>query len=201
MSNVISDSAAAKAEKSPRPPRNAFWPIFLVSLISIHILSVVVMGIVAMHDSSFAIEPDWYQQGLHYEQTVEQQRENTRLGWSVQLDVGQPLTGTNRRNVSCRVLDREGKPVENATIDLVSFAHLRASNRTSSILLPHSRGEYAGTLDCEDPGMWEFRLVVSRSTPTESTGPARAKQEGANQEGMQRGKGQETFTHIVKRAI
>ena len=116
-----------------------FWPIFLTSLISIHIVSVVVMVIVATHDSSFAVEPDWYQKGLHYEQTAQQQRANSRLGWSVQLEVGQPLTGTNQRNVTCTVLDRAGKPVENATVDLVAFAHLRASNRTSSVLLPQSR--------------------------------------------------------------
>ena len=97
------------------------------------------MVIVATHDSSFAIEPDWYLKGLNYEQTAQQQRENSRLGWSVQLDVGQPLTGTNQRNVTCTVLDRAGKPVENATVDLVAFAHLRASNRTSSVLLPQGR--------------------------------------------------------------
>ena len=157
------------------PSRHLFWPILLTSLISIHIVSVVVMVIVATHDSSFAIEPDWYQKGLHYEQTAQQQRENSRLGWSVQLDVGQPLTGTNRRNVTCTVLDRAGKPVENATVDLVAFAHLRASNRTSSVLLPHDGGEYGATMAFEDPGMWEFRLVITR--------------------------GAETFTQIVKREI
>jgi nitrogen fixation protein FixH len=163
------------ANNSARPSRHLFWPIFLTSLISIHIVSVMVMVIVATHDSSFAIEPDWYQKGLHYEQTAQQQHENGRLGWSVQLDVGPPLTGTNRRNVSCKVFDRAGKPVENATIDLVAFAHLRASNRTSSVLLPHYGGEYGSTLAFEEPGMWEFRLVVTR--------------------------GPETFTHIVKREI
>ena len=72
-----------------------FWPIFLTSLITIHVVSVVVMVIVATHDSSFAVEPDWYQKSLHYDQTAEQQRANSRLNWSVQLEVGQPLTGTN----------------------------------------------------------------------------------------------------------
>ena len=135
MSNTINDPA-----DSTKPPRHLFWPILLTSLISIHIVSVVAMVIIATHDSSFAVEPDWYQKGLHYEQTAQQQRENSRLGWSVQLDVGRPLTGTNRRNVTCTVCDRAGKPVENATVDLVAFAHLRASNRTSSVLLPHKGG-------------------------------------------------------------
>jgi nitrogen fixation protein FixH len=173
MSHTVNDSANAAI--ADRPPRHLFWPILLTSLISIHIVSVVVMVIVATHDSSFAIEPDWYQKGLHYEQTAQQQRENNRLGWSVQIEIGEPLSGTNRRNVSCTVLDRAGKPVEHAAVDLVAFAHLRASNRASSVLLPHGGGEYRGVLAFEDPGVWEFRLVITR--------------------------GAETFTHIVKREI
>jgi nitrogen fixation protein FixH len=157
------------------PSRHLFWPIFLSSLIGIHIVSVVVMVIVATRDRSFAIEPDWYQKGLHYDQTAQQQRENRRLGWSVKLDVGQALTGTNQRSVSCTVFDRAGKPVQNAAVDLVAFAHLRGSNRTSSILLPQGGGAYAASLAFDDPGVWEFRLVITR--------------------------GAETFTQIVKREI
>ena len=65
--------------------------------------------------------------------------------------------------------------MENATVDLVAFAHLQASNRTSSVLLPREGGEYGAVLAFEDPGMWEFRLVITR--------------------------GAETFTQIVKREI
>jgi nitrogen fixation protein FixH len=176
MSNIMNDSTTPKTPESPAPPsRHLFWPILLTSLISIHIVSVVVMVIVATHDSSFAIEPDWYLKGLNYEQTAQQQRENRRLNWSVKLDVGQPLTGSNLRNVACTVLDREGKPVENATVDLVAFAHLRANNVTSSVLLPRKGGQYGAALAFDDPGMWEFRLIIKR--------------------------GPEMFTHIVKREI
>jgi len=171
VSNTRNNSAD---ETLARPSRHLLWPILLTSLISIHIVSVLVMVVVATHDSSFAIEPDWYQKGLHYEQTAQQQRENSRLGWSVQLDVGQPLSGTNRRNVTCTVLDRAGKPVEKATVDLVAFAHLRGSNLIRGVLLPHD-GQYLATMSLEDPGMWEFRLVVTR--------------------------GAETFTQIVKHEI
>lgn len=173
MKDVMSDSnTTATVEK---PSRHLLWPILLTSLISIHVVSVVVMVVVATHDSSFAVEPDWYLKGLNYEQTSQQQRENGRLRWAVQLDVAQPLTGTNRRNVTCMVLDREGKPVENATVDLVAFAHLHASNRTSNVLLPRKGGVYGAALALEDPGMWEFRLVITRGT--------------------------ETFTQVVKREI
>jgi nitrogen fixation protein FixH len=173
MNNPVNDSPGPAMKE--KPSRHLLWPILLTSLISIHIVSVAVMVTIATHDSSFAIEPDWYLKGLNYEQTARQQRENSRLGWSVKLDVGQPLSGTNQRNVSCMVFDRAGRPVKNASIDLVAFAHVRASNRTSLVLLSHDGSPYEGTLAFDDPGIWEFRLVVTR--------------------------GAETFTHICTREI
>src|SRR5208282_2725249 len=113
MSNTVNSPLPAPSSL-PSGSRHLFWPIFLTSLISIHVVSVVVMVIVATHDRSFALEPDWYQKGLHYEQTIQQQRENSRLGWSVRLDVSQPLTGSNQRNVTCTILDPAGKAVEKA---------------------------------------------------------------------------------------
>ena len=91
----------------------------------------------------------------------------------MQLEVGQPLAGGNQRNVTCTMLDREGKPVENATVDLVAFAHLRASNHVQRFLAGRRRKVRHHA--AEDPGRWEFRLVITR--------------------------GGETFTQIVKREI
>src|SRR5208283_3998553 len=99
MSNISNDPATPAPVQTPLGPgsplaaprsvpsnsRHLLWPILLTSLISIHIVSVVVMVIVATHDSSFAVEPDWYLKGLHYDQTTQQQRENSRLSCSVTL--------------------------------------------------------------------------------------------------------------------
>jgi nitrogen fixation protein FixH len=158
-----------------RPKRHLFWPVLITSLIGIHIVSVVTMVVVATHDRSFAIEPDFYQKGLHYDQTIQQQRENTRLGWSVKLEVSRPLSGTNMRNVACRLVDRDGKPLDGATVDLVAFAHVRASRRISCVLMSQDAGHYVGTMAFADPGIWEFRLAVTR--------------------------GKEAFTHVVKQEI
>lgn len=146
--------------------RHLLWPVLIASLIGVHIISVVTMVIVATHDRSFAVEPDFYQKGLHYENTIQQRGENTRLGWSVKLDVGPLVSGSNQRGVRCKLADRAGRPLEGAKIDLVAFAHLRASNVKSCVLLPESAGEYAGKLDFADPGIWEFRLAITRGPDT-----------------------------------
>jgi nitrogen fixation protein FixH len=146
--------------------RYLLWPILISSLLGIQIISVVTMVVVATHDRSFAIEPDFYQKGLHYQQTIEQRRENARLGWSVKLDVSRPLSGSNLRNVTCRLFDRGGKPLQHAKIDLVAFAHLRASHAESGVMLPQDAGQYVATIPCADPGIWEFRLVVAQGKDT-----------------------------------
>ena len=158
-----------------KPPRHLLWPILLTSLISIHVVSVVVMVFVATHDNSFAIEPDWYLKGLNYEQTAQQQRENSRLG----------LVGPTRRRPTA---DRHepaqrdlhgprphGPARKNATVDLVAFAHLRANNARGAFCCRARAKNTAPRLAFADPGIWEFRLVITR--------------------------GPETFTQIVKREI
>jgi nitrogen fixation protein FixH len=160
---------------TPNSKRHLLWPILITSLICIHIVSVVTMVIVATHDRSFAVEPDFYQKGLHYDQAIQQRRENDRLGWSVKVEVSQPLSGTNMRNVTCRLMDRDGKPLEGAKIDLAAFAHLRASNVQTCALVPQDTGQYAGTIAFADPGIWEFRLVVAH--------------------------GKDTFAHVVRQQI
>ncbi len=158
-----------------RSKRHLFWPVLITSLICIHIVSVVTMVVVATRDRSFAVEPDFYVKGLNYDQTIQQRRDNALLGWSIKFGVSEPLTGTDLRNVTCRLFDRDGKPLEGAKIDLAAFAHLRGSNIESCVLLPHDAGQYVGTIVFADPGIWEFRLVATR--------------------------GKETFTHIVKQEI
>ena len=165
-SNQSADSATTALAAGAKPSRHLLWPVLIISLISLHVISCVTMALVATHDNSFAVEPDYYQKGLHYEQTIEQRRENARLGWSARLDVSNPLRGTNERNVSCTVRDREGRAVEKATVDLVAFAHLRAKKRTPLVLLPQEDGKYLATMPFDDPGRWEFRLMITRGKDT-----------------------------------
>jgi nitrogen fixation protein FixH len=133
------------------------------------------MVIVATHDRSFAVEPDYYQKGLHFEQTIEQRRENARLGWAIKLELGPSLSGSNVRGVTCMLRDRDGASLADAKIDLVAFAHLRASRTVSRVLLPEGEGRYVATVPFGDPGIWEFRLVVTR--------------------------GKDTFTQVIKESI
>jgi hypothetical protein len=152
------ESASNPADK-PRPPRRLLWPILIVGLICTHVVFCVATVIIALQDRSFAIEPDWYQKGLRYEETIRQKRENDRLGWQVAIHVGAPLIGP-QRNVVCTIMDRAGRPVEDATVDLVAFAHVRAKDRRSLVLLPQGHGTYVNTMAFEHPGVWEFRLAV-----------------------------------------
>jgi hypothetical protein len=166
MNDTISPPSSPTTVGKSRPPRHLLWPILITSLIGTHVISCVTMVIVATHDRSFAVEPDWYQKGLHYEETLDQKRENTRLGWQIKIAKIAPLSGTNLRNVTCTIKDRADKPVEDATVDLVAFPHLRANRRISRVMLMQDKGEYLATLPCEDPGTWEFRFVVTRGKET-----------------------------------
>jgi nitrogen fixation protein FixH len=161
----MSDVATTTAATAPSS-RSFFWPALICSLLVVHILSVCVMVYVATRDRSFAIEPDYYQKGLNWDKTANQQRENARLGWTVAIEIGEPAGVRGERTVTCKVTDKAGRPVEGAIVDLVAFAHARASERTAAVMVPQGQGAYQSSLRMLRRGLWEFRLVIARGRDT-----------------------------------
>ena len=161
------DNATKVPAASERPAAGwRLWPALVFVLLGLHIASVVVMVYVAARDRSFAVEPDYYQQALHWDRTVQQQMENTRLGWKVEVAVDAKAGVTGERVVACRLTDKTGRPLEGAAIDMVAFAHARASRRTSLVLLAAEPGGYRAGMRFPVRGLWEFRLVIVRGPDT-----------------------------------
>jgi nitrogen fixation protein FixH len=113
-------------------------------------------------DGSFAVEPDYYQKALRWDEVAAQHRENARLGWTAAIDVGDDVSVFDERTLTCRLADAEGRPVEGAAVDLVAFPHARGSERASAVLAETESGVYAATLRFRRKGVWEFRLAVRR---------------------------------------
>jgi nitrogen fixation protein FixH len=151
---------------NPASGRHWFWPVFIIGLLGTHVLMAVLMVYVATRDRSFAVEPDYYQKALHWDKTAEQQRENTRLGWTVMIEIGDPSGVLGERLLTCKVTDKAGTPLAGAVVDLVAFAHARANERASVVLLPQGNGTYQAPIRLARKGLWEFRLVISRGQET-----------------------------------
>jgi nitrogen fixation protein FixH len=138
------------------------WPGLVFVLLGGQVVLVFVMVYIAVSDGSFAVEPDYYQKGLHWEATAEQLRTNARLGWKARLQVEDAATVLGERALICRLTDAAQQPLAGAAIDVVAFSHFRGNERTSLVLEEVGEGRYRTTLCFPRSGVWEFRLVVRR---------------------------------------
>lgn len=162
MANEVSSISA----EITAPRRNVLWPGMIVALLAAHILAMLVTVWIATRDRSFAIEPDYYQKGLHWDAIAKQQRANAILGWRAALQIGSDPDVLGRRMLTCTLTDKFGAPIENAAVDLVGFAHARGTERTSAILESCGEGVYETTFRFPRKGLWEFRLVARRGHET-----------------------------------
>lgn len=142
------------------------WVGLILALLTGQILLMAAMVYLATSDASFAIEPDYYQKGLHWDATAAQTRQNQRLGWSATIELGTEIRGTGERTLICILRDRAGQPLDGATVDAVVFSHTRGNDRATVTLLPAGSGRYEAPVRFARAGVWEFRLAIQRGPDT-----------------------------------
>ena len=152
----------------PRPPEPArtFWPwpgvIFL--LLGGQMVVITLAVVLATRDPSFAIEPDYYQKSLHWDERAAQIRANRALGWHVSLEVASQDTPAGRRPVTAIVTDAAGRPLDGAGVECIVFHHARGQDRMQAPFRPEGAGRYSADLLLRKAGIWEFRLAIRRGT-------------------------------------
>jgi nitrogen fixation protein FixH len=162
----MGDQPRPHASREAETRHRLFWVGLILALLGGQILLLLIMAYLATSDASFAIEPDYYQKGIQWDATALQQRRNAQLGWSLRIDLGDQVSPLGERMFACVLKDRDGRPLDGATIDLVAFPHARGNERTAVTLVPAGDGRYDTTLRMTRKGVWEFRFVVHRGPET-----------------------------------
>jgi nitrogen fixation protein FixH len=120
----------------------------------------IALVVITSRDTSFAVEPNYYAKALAWDQTMAQQARSEALGWSLGLRVD-PADARGRKTVTVRLADRAGAPIEGAEVAVEVFHNARASRILSAALSPEGQG-YVAVMPIDRPGLWEFRLRVTR---------------------------------------
>jgi nitrogen fixation protein FixH len=143
-----------------RAPRASFWPKAIVGLIALHITFMVVVIVVATRDPSFAVEPNHYQKALAWDRLAARQRQSAALGWQVTVESEPRLGGDGRRDINCRVVDRDGAPVTGASVRALAFAHARGEDRVRLEFGEGPAGGYQARAPLARAGLWELRFEI-----------------------------------------
>ena len=149
----------------PARPRSSgrMWPVFIVGLLSMNASIVAVTVYLAVRDKSVATEPDYYAKALAYNDTIQLRESSAKLGWKAEPTF---RPGADGRSIDLVVtlIDRDGNPIEGATVSAIAFASARSGDR-QSLSLTHREGAgglYASPVRITRAGVWRVRLLARR---------------------------------------
>jgi nitrogen fixation protein FixH len=135
--------------------RSRLWPGAIFGLIGLNMVVVAVTIYFAANDPSAAVEPQYYQKALAWDDTVKAREASARLGWRAAASVaGGELRIT--------LTDGAGAPLEEARVEVTAYAVARAAERQLLTLSGIGAGEYRAPIQLHRAGIWEFRIEARR---------------------------------------
>jgi nitrogen fixation protein FixH len=141
--------------------RGSAWPVAVGIILGTCVAANIWIIRLANADPSFAIEENYYQKALHWDDEMAQRERNAALGWqldptlsSISADSGAELRLTLR--------DAEGVPLEGAGVTVRAMHNARAGEPLDAVLEPHGGGGFSARLPMRRAGLWEVRFEVRR---------------------------------------
>ena len=141
------------------------WIAFVVAILGTSFTVAMVMLYVSATDPSFAVEPDYYDQALHWDEHAAQRSINEKLGWRVDLQ-DQPGAAPGARALTVSLTDTEAAPIAGASISVVAFHNARAADQVVFEMEPTGNGIYTALAPLKRAGRWEFRFTVLKGDTT-----------------------------------
>jgi nitrogen fixation protein FixH len=141
------------------------WTIIIVALLGSSLLVHGIMLVVALSDSSFAVEENYEQKAADWDERMRQRQFNRALDWSVDIDTA--VAGPRGEvEVSVTLLDAQNAPIDDASLTLETFHNARATRKLRESLPARGDGLYQAVLPMGQSGVWEFRLTATRGDDT-----------------------------------
>lgn len=137
-----------------------YWPYLLVLFMLGGIVPGIVLVAVAIDDPSFAVEENYYEKALAWDQQQKERRESRALGWAFEVAVQNDAMMPGFRRVGVVVRDREGAPIENCDVALETFHNARAADRLRVALDPLPGAAHAASVPMRRAGLWELRFAA-----------------------------------------
>ncbi|HZI28192.1 MAG TPA: FixH family protein [Gemmatimonadaceae bacterium] len=142
--------------------RGAAWPLAVMTILGLTIAGNVWLISVANADPSFAVEENYYQRGVHWDDEMAQRRRNDALGWRVVASAS-PIRGGYGSDLRI-ALNSAARPIDGAVVTVRALHLARAGEPVDITLTASDAGAYEARVPLERAGLWELRIVVRRGT-------------------------------------
>ncbi len=141
-------------------PRRSPWPFFVAALLAIPVVIDIGVILFVGSDPSFAVEPQYYQKAVAWDDELAQRRANDALGWKVHVAL---RSGPGETRLEVQLVDRDGVPVRDATLTAQTF-HVARASRVLPVSFDAAAADrgYVAVVPMRRPGLWEVRLEIRR---------------------------------------
>jgi nitrogen fixation protein FixH len=143
--------------------RGMAWPTAVAGVLCLTVAANIWLIRVASSDPSFAVEEDYYQRGLRWDDEMAQRSRNVTLGWHLLATVA-PIESGRGAELRVALNDAAIAPISGASVVVRAFHIGRAGQTVDVTLAPTAAGEYRATVPIERPGLWELRFDVRRGS-------------------------------------
>lgn len=141
--------------------RGGAWPVAVSVILGLTVAANAWIIRLATSDPSFAIEENYYQRGVRWDEELAQRERNSRLGWRLLPSVSPIVRGTGA-DLRVELRDARVMPIADAAIVVRAVHVARSAYPVEVTLRGDSAGRYHALVPIERPGLWELRFDVHR---------------------------------------
>lgn len=141
--------------------RGTMWPVAMGTILAIGVAANIWLIRVASADPSFAVEENYYQKALRWDEELAQRARNDSLGWIVEPELTQ-TSHDDGATLRVTIRDASGLPVQAGTVRVRAMHVARAAHVLEAELTPSPGGGYVTRLPIDRSGLWELRLEAWR---------------------------------------
>ena len=143
------------------------WPAVIVSALAIHVVVSLVVVFIATSDPSYAVEEDYYQKAINWDEKRAQDRTNENLDWNLEFSVSPPEQPGEQPKVELTLENQLGLPLTGAAVSIETFYN----SLSGDILRAHfpatdESGRSEITLPMKHNGRWELRFTAQHNGET-----------------------------------
>ena len=141
-------------------PPQIGWPAVIIGALAIHVVASLVTVWIATSNPSYAVEEDYYQKAIRWDEKRAQDARNGELAWRLDVDVLPPSVQGDAAVVDLALTGGAGSPLAGAAVAVEAFHNARAHDILRGSTVTDGDGRGSMDLAMERNGVWELRFTV-----------------------------------------
>lgn len=132
------------------------WTAFILMFFMIQAVIWTIAITVTATDTSHTVVADYDELALKWDEVKKMQQASAELGWTCEINVGETADVLGNRNLTLKLKDRNGQPLENISLELTAFHRAHAAKPFHLSFTQVDSVTFSTILPVKKYGKWQF---------------------------------------------